>query len=385
MESKREDASPTSPPGAFPETPAHEPQEFSVKPIPASQGTGNPIDLKPGEKVPEPTGDRFYSSVTQSQEDYEKAGSAALPAAAAGVAGGAAAGNEFSVPEKSQNLIPESSLPIRSADPTIQSAGAGTTTAALAGQQPLEAKRQAVVVDDGENTATGVPEAVKESIAESNEGPEAAANPEAVREKSAVESELLKDVPRSEATGEHPPTSKALSGESLAAAGAATGATVGAATAAVTSAVTGKDSDATPHSTSDEVPEVVKESIAESHQGPEATTNPEAVAEKSAVEAELLKEVKTTDETGEPAPTTSAATTTTAPAPTTADTTSAPAATPTKDGSKPTVTTGVDSSKTAPTSTPSSRNAATPESSAKEDKKKKRLSFFGKIKEKLKQ
>ncbi|KFY33620.1 hypothetical protein V495_08284, partial [Pseudogymnoascus sp. VKM F-4514 (FW-929)] len=35
-------------PGAFPETPATEPDSFSVNPIPASEGAGNPVTLAPG-------------------------------------------------------------------------------------------------------------------------------------------------------------------------------------------------------------------------------------------------------------------------------------------------------------------------------------------------
>ncbi|KFY60803.1 hypothetical protein V497_03360 [Pseudogymnoascus sp. VKM F-4516 (FW-969)] len=42
-------------PGAFPETPATEPDSFSVNPIPASEGAGNPVTLAPGEAVPAPS------------------------------------------------------------------------------------------------------------------------------------------------------------------------------------------------------------------------------------------------------------------------------------------------------------------------------------------
>ncbi|KKY17535.1 hypothetical protein UCRPC4_g05480 [Phaeomoniella chlamydospora] len=341
----------TSPPGAFPETPATEAKEFSVKPIPASEGAGNPVKVAPGEEVPQSIGD-VGANVTTSKEDYENA-TTTLPIAAgaagvAGVAAGAAAEKEFSVPEKSSNIIPESSLPVESAGPTIQSAGAGTTTAELAGQQPLEPKREAFV----EEEKGDVPEVVKESIAESKEAPEATTNPEAVAEKAATEEQLLKEIKPSEATGEPAPT-----------------ATETPAVAAV------------------EVPEAVKESIAESKQGPEAAANPEAVEEKAAVEAELLKDVKPSEAVGEPAPTATAATTETAPAPTEPE-----AAKPAEDAaapSEPTVTTGVDTTTTETVSTPkkedtpASSAASTPDG-AKEDKKKKRRSFFQKLKEKLK-
>ena len=352
---------PSSPPGAFPETPATEAQEFSVKPIPASAGTGNPITLAPGEKVPEPTGNQFYSAVTSSKEDYENAGSGAAPVGAAGVNDASTADKEYSLPDRTANMIPESSLPIESTQPTIQSAGAGTTTAALAGEVPLEPKREAKVLDDYSTPAATVPPVVQESIAESNQSPEAAASSNAVGEKSAVESELLKEVKPTDATGESAPTTTLTEGST---AGAAT---VGASAADATT------TDETPaeKATTSTVPEVVKESITESHQSPEATSNKEAVAEKSAVETELLGKVKTTDEAGEPAPTAAAETSTTAPAPTQASET-------------PVVTTGVDSAKTEQTSTPTksatSSTPATPESANGDDKKKKRRSgFFGKL------
>ena len=338
----------SSPPGAFPETPANEVNEFLAKPIPATGGTGNPVQLKPGEKVPEHTGD-VNSTVTTSKEDYEKAGSVALPVAA-GTLGAAAAGSadekNFSLPERSKNLIPESSLPVEAANPTIQSSGAGTTTSELAAQVPLEPKREAKVLDDG------VPEVVKESIAESKQGPEATTNPEAVEEKKAVEAELLKEIKPSNETGEPAPAASSSAPVETAAAAA--------------------------------VPETVKESIAESKQGPEAAASSEAVKEKSEVEAELLKEIKPTNATGEPAPTAAAASSETAPAPTTS----------TQEA--PEVTTGPETSKTEAKSTPetpskstaadtpASSTQTTPATTPAEEKKKKRKSFFGKLKEKLK-
>ncbi len=42
-------------PGTFPQTPANENSTFSVNPIPATSGHGNPIHLQPGEKVPDPS------------------------------------------------------------------------------------------------------------------------------------------------------------------------------------------------------------------------------------------------------------------------------------------------------------------------------------------
>lgn len=62
-----------------------------------------------------------------------------------------------------------------------------------------------------------------------------------------------------------------------------------------------------------EVPQIVKESIAEAHQNPEAAANKEAVEEKTAMENELQKTVPVEESAGAPAPTTTAATQATAP------------------------------------------------------------------------
>ena len=53
-------------------------QTFAVAPLPATAGLGNPVQLKPGEKVPEPssfTTNTVASTVTTDQESYEKGGS----------------------------------------------------------------------------------------------------------------------------------------------------------------------------------------------------------------------------------------------------------------------------------------------------------------------
>lgn len=65
------------------------------------------------------------------------------------------------------------------------------------------------------------------------------------------------------------------------------------------------------------VPEEVVDSQKQAHVDPEAAANPEAVKEKSAMEKELLSEVKPAQESGEPAPTAAAALSSTAPAATT--------------------------------------------------------------------
>ncbi|CEJ56519.1 hypothetical protein PMG11_02723 [Penicillium brasilianum] len=167
-----------------------------------------------------------------------------------------------------------------------------------------------------------------------------------------------------------------------------------------------------------DVPQVVKDSIAEAHENPEAAANKEAVVDKQAVESELQKTVPLEESAGAPAPTTTAATQAVAPAvaglavppvdsadvsptstpppgrvvPVTPAPTSAPA--PTETQTAPVVTTGLATSETAAKSTPSKPTEPAQQSAntsgagelhAKEDKKKKRLSgFFSKLKEKLK-
>ncbi|KAJ5644853.1 hypothetical protein N7507_010864 [Penicillium longicatenatum] len=359
-------------PGAFPDTPGQESdQVFSVNPIPASGGYGNPVKLNPGEKVPEPStihGNTVDSTVKLDKESYEKSDS--VPLGSAGTQIDTAGPSAFNLPPVSKNIIPESSLPMggpaqRAAsteqeqlqaggpaqqaamtDPgyTIQSAHPSSTTAALAAQVPLEKEKQ---------TGPAIQSAHPTSTTAA----------------------LAADVPLEK--------EKQTNG-----------------TAPVNA-----------------VPEVVKESMSEAHRDPEAAANKEAVEEKKEVEQELTKKVDLEESAGTPAPTETAATTAKAPAatsagltashltgsgfdsadvsptsspppghaaPTSAPPTSAPE---TKAQTQPTTTTGVETTPTAQTSTPAKQTtpAAGSQSSHKDEKKKHRLSgFFNKLKEKLK-
>lgn len=255
-------------------------------------------------------------------------------------------------------------------------------------------------------TAKDTPAIVKESIAESGQAPEAAANEEAVLEKKAVEKELLSEIKPETSTGESAPKIGATGTAPIVAATSTTN-------ASASSAAVAKDT-----------PAVVKESIAQSGQGPEAAANEEAVLEKKAVEKELLSEIKPETSTGESAPKISSASTpAAASAPKIADTKKdnltapvssgldsrdvSPGTVPgshTQNQTAPTVTTGVASATTDKTSSaspatpaksttdgPSTPSKSTPtkpvdspSSSAAGDKKKKnRRSIFGKIKDKL--
>ena len=329
----KEDGGSSGLPGAFPDTPAVENQEFRVNPIPGTPGLGNPITTRPGERVPQPsefTTRTIDSGVTLDKESYEEAGGVPqLPNVITPAEERAANGaGMFGLPKITKNMIPESSLPIgeaagagaavTDADPTIQSAAPGATTSELAGKVPIEPR--------------GIPEAVTESQAAANFPPEASANPEAVQEKRAMEQELVKKVLEEPATSESSISGKAATVATGAATGAAAAVTGAAAYASSSQAaqdakaklpvsaqeaigkVNGSTKEANPIAPT--VPDVVQESIAESHQAPEAAASKAAVEEKSAVESELLKTVKTEEGAGEPAPTATAAIIVEAPKPT---------------------------------------------------------------------
>lgn len=284
-------------PGSFPETPANEPGTFSVNPIPATEGLGNPVKLAPGEKVPEPstltsntvsstvetepkaeepeetvsvapipatagpgnpihlepgekvpdastlTSNTIDSTVRTDAASYEK--SDALPPQLGPVvmtpeAEREAKGGMFALPPLTGPVIPESSLPMETVTKdeqdtgvTIQSAAPTSTTAALAGQVPLEPR---------------VPAAVTESQQEAHAPAEASANPEAVEDKRDVEEELKQKVPEQPATTES-------------------------------------------NAAADNVPAAVAESQEKAHAPSEATANAEAVSEKKTVEEELKEKV----------------------------------------------------------------------------------------------
>lgn len=333
----------SSVPGGFPETPATEVNELSVNPLPATNGAANPVKLAPGEAVPDPS--TIHTNTVESTVRTDKAGYEADASDPSFLKKEEPTADALSVPPvPAGGLIPESSLPMNppeTSEPgvTIQSAHPTSTTAALAGQVPLESQKNVEVASD-------VPKVVKESLTKAHEAPEAAANATAVEEKAEVEKELQEKV-----------------------------------------GVVG-GSAAVPAS---DVPEVVKESLEKAHQDPEAAASAVAVDEKKEVEQELQSKVAPTEQSGEPAPTTSAATAATAPTTTAVDsadvspnTTSPPgtAVPATTSQTQPAVTTGVASGTTTTESKPVGSAA---QDNAKEKKKKNRASgFFQKLKEKLK-
>ena len=356
-------------------------QTFGVAPIPATEGIGNPVHLQPGEKVPDPssfTKNTINSTVTTDKKSFlSGSGAPQLPDVVTPQhERDARGGGMFSLPERTSNMIPESSLPMDDGgsserDPGIhiQSAGPQSTTAQLAGNVPLEPRGVPDIVREsrdpgihiqsaGPQSTTaqlagnvpleprGVPDIVRESRAEAGFDPEASSNRAAVKEKSELEQELESKVPKEPSTAEGTSTGhggttdkKEFTGGQIAGM-AAGGAVAGGAAVAGTlstlahhlppsvqhaidemnrgisgSSTLSSDVDGTSQQHSGAagmdkgtaiaptVPEIVQESIVESHQSPEAAISEEVVGEKSEVEQELLHNVKREDASGEPAPT----------------------------------------------------------------------------------
>lgn len=384
---------------------------FSVAPLPAFAGAVNPVKVAPGEALPHPstlTDQTINSTVRLDKESYEDSGALGHAPVLPPVVTPHSERDEkgtgiLDLPPISKHMIPESSLPIVPAEargaqdvvPTIQSAGVESTTAQLAAAVPLESSK--------------VPDVVKESQEEAGVSPEASAVPEEVKEKAEVERELLSEVPEapptSEGSGDKEGASKSggiTAGEAAAAVGGAAVAAGGASVAYAgklpesvqqsISDINAKSAKSTaPETLAKDTPEVVKESIAQSGEGPTAASNEEAVLEKQAVEKELLSEVKPETSTGQPAPTTS--------------TLAAPAAAPRAESREvspgtvpgdhttastipaqtaPVVTTGAASATTETTTkAPSKPAVAAGNGNAAEEKKKKRSSIFGRIKAKF--
>ncbi|KAI9822102.1 MAG: hypothetical protein M1826_000562 [Phylliscum demangeonii] len=304
--------------------PASEPAPtLRVNPLPATAGSGNPIQLQPGETVPDPaqfTTNTIHSNVTVDRESYDRAGSAAAalpslpPVVTPQVERDRRGTGWLDLPPITKGMIPESSLPMGGAAPAdrdpgifLSSAAPTSTTAALAahvsreprpGPEPgpptpddsdapayadavqemhapkeelASERRVAPPSSEGMGIAShvagthhtngpGVPDRVRQSQSAAHVDPEASAVPEAVYEKEEVEEELLAEVKRAA------PASEGLG-------------TGGLATAPGRHLETAK------------VPERVQESQRAAHVDPEASAVAEAVREKHAVEEELTREI----------------------------------------------------------------------------------------------
>lgn len=190
-------------PGGFPTESPY--KEYSVNPIPASSGIGNPIHLKPGEKVPDPS--TFNPNTVESTAGTDKGSyGSSDPSQPSGA---------YPVPPMSNNMIPESSLPMgggaNAADPgyTVQSAHPNSTTAGLAGNVPLESSKQT----GNTNPSDDVPNVVKGSLNQAHRDPEAAANRDVVGEKKELEHELQQKVGVANSSGAPGPTTTAATSE----------------------------------------------------------------------------------------------------------------------------------------------------------------------------
>ncbi|KEQ85946.1 hypothetical protein M438DRAFT_271056 [Aureobasidium pullulans EXF-150] len=274
---------------------------FGINPIPATAGIGNPIKLAPGEPVPHHskiTSNTIQSTVRDgSQYGVSDTGAPVLPPVLDSQSEAEANGaSMFNLPSIGGNMIPESSLPMGgdSQLPNFDNAFSSSvapqsTTAQLAGQVPREPR--------------GVPEVVSESQESAHVSPEASSSAKAVQSKHDVEEELKEKVPEANASAESGPTvSNSHVPEAVAGGLAAAGAT------AIGAALLAKDkiSEAYTHATeptpaSKQVPDVVTESQERAHVEPEASASPEVVREKAAFEDELkhsIPEAPATSESG---------------------------------------------------------------------------------------
>ena len=357
-------------------------QTFGVAPIPATGGIGNPVQLQPGEKVPDSstlTGNTVDSTAKTDEASYEKsdAGAPVNPPAQ-------------SQPRESEGgsgaMIPESGIPMgkdtpdlskEDMGPNVSSVGPNSTTNQLAGEQPIEPRGTPQVVSEGQedskapeestnddkggisgkaaagmgaagvaaaggavaanemikdktnrDPAGAMPQSVQDTV---NEKSKESSVPEKAAEKTTTtttnNSSASKEPSKTEVPAKSEEPSKSDEGGISTGAAAGVGAAgVGAAGAGVAANEmmkdeTGKEGGEDPaREITTTVPNEVTSSQKEAGQEAEAAANPEAVKEKSEVENELLSKVKSSDEQGEPAPTESAAAATSAPETTTSST-----------------------------------------------------------------
>ena len=279
-------------------------RSVGISPLPATSGAGNPISAKPGEKLPASdsyTSNTIQSNVRTDKASYEK--SDAYPSTSDARQDVTSSG-AFGVPPVASNMIPESSLPMGSnstkaekdAGPIIQSAGANTSTAAMAGEVPKEAR--------------GVPGVVRESQLDAHQPPEASSSRDAVADKRNVEQELKQKVPEQPSTSENSTTKSAAAATAAGATGLAGGAAVAAvdvpqsiqkAISDMNSSSNSKQAEAAPGDTAPGVPEQVSSAQVASSTSPEASASPQSVANKKAVEAELESKMAKSEGTGVPA------------------------------------------------------------------------------------
>ncbi|OAA53010.1 hypothetical protein ISF_09073 [Cordyceps fumosorosea ARSEF 2679] len=283
---------------------------LGINPLPASETGVNPINLKSGEKVPpELTAGDIHKHVKLDKESYEKSDSlVGIP-------------NPADVPAAGPNTIPESSLPMPQ-NATINTVAPGATTAALAGQVPVESKATDSTsgTDDKKKKKKNKKKNEKKkqkkaaaAAANGNGTANADADDNDNDDDNSDEAEQQKGDQSVAATATAVGGSVAAVAAAVAAGATAAASkvseqaapTVDAAKSAATEAINRNLPDAAKEKlpqqakellgqqeTAQGVPDEVTESIQEAGKSPEAAANAAAVQEKKAVESELLKEVK---------------------------------------------------------------------------------------------
>lgn len=320
-------------------------QTFGVAPIPASGGIGNPIQLAPGEKVPdssEVTSNTVDSTAKTDQASYEKSDAGITPVQpdpkTDPVAAGLGPQSSSQIPESSMGMGKDAPSDINKEDtgPTISSVAPTSTTNDLAGQVPKEERREATVIDDSKENAK--PEAEKSEKSNNKgfmgalaggaaaagaamAGGAYAAN-EAVKDKTGKDPKSALPESAQKTVDDNAPNSTASVPQQAAQNTADDNAL--SSTASIPQQTAAGEMPKVPKEETDlkpvsSVPDEVTKSQKEAQFPPEASASNEAVEDKKEVEQELLQKVPESDATGEPAPTTSAAAATTAPAPTSSE------------------------------------------------------------------
>ncbi|KAK5734930.1 Cruciform DNA binding protein [Elasticomyces elasticus] len=250
--------------------PAEDSKAFSVNPLPATGGISSPISLAPGEKVPDHstiTGNTAESNVHLDEASYNNSSASApiLPPVTSSNSDFGSKDIFAGLGPQTSNMIPESSMgmgkdasgALSDADvptPQVSSVGPLSSTAQLAGAQPLEPRERNANISSVAPTSTTAemagaqpleprerdanissvaptsttaqlagsqpleqqhspPAIVTDSQKEAHVDPEASGSPRAVQEKDEFENELISKVPEAPAASEGTSTSDAKSPE----------------------------------------------------------------------------------------------------------------------------------------------------------------------------
>ena len=336
------------------------------------EASANPEALKSKDKVE----DELTSKVPEQPATSESSTGSKAAGLAAGAAAGATAavaGTAAYLSSTSAAQDAKSKLPVP-AQETIDKLANATTNGSA--EKPVQ---------DATPIAPAVPDTVQESIAEAHQAPEAAANKEAVQDKSEAEAELLKKVTPDESTGQPAPTATASNVATAPAPLKSTEEPLSESKSATPAAVNAASAPAPLKSTeeplSDSKPSIT--ATAEKDLSAAAGANTAAPAPSTKKEAGLAAPASAPAKT---------AVTEEAPRPRIDSRDISPMSHPV---SQPTVTSGVSSAPTPKKSEPAVASSSTPTPSSPVstqggegsatggDKKNKRRSFFGRLKDKL--